>query len=320
MTKNIKIFLLAIIASMSFFWGINTLQTTAENYIASAITSEKPFLLAQINQTTNNQMEQQPIGCPLELKPEEFTAQAILLTEYNKTSGQTKILLAKAEQSPLPIASLTKLMTAIVAEEFNLTSQQIEVSQKAVDQEAEAGKLKAGEILTGEDLLKIALIESSNDAAFAIAELLSEENFVALMNLKAKEMGLVSTRFFNSTGLDTPSPEQSDISSCEDLTKISQYLLAKEPKILEITALQKYDLILSDGSLHHSLQNTNELLGEIPDIIGGKTGLTNLAGGCLLEILKTEQPNSYLIAVVLGSSDRFNEMRQLINYGRNQCH
>ena len=214
----------------------------------------------------------------------------------------------------MAIASLTKIMTAIIVEEFFQDSERIQISKQAVEQEGWTGDLRTGEVLTAEDLLHIMLIESSNDAAFALAEIIGEDGLTELMNLKARDLGLLDTLFFNSTGLD-PEKESHEVnySTCQDLAGLGKYLL-KKLHLLEITTKEEYPLFLKNGILHHILYNTNELLGENPAIIGGKTGFTEKAGGCLILILEGKKPGSYLINVVLNSADRFGDMRKLIAY------
>jgi D-alanyl-D-alanine carboxypeptidase (penicillin-binding protein 5/6) len=163
------------------------------------------------------------------------------------------------------------------------------------------------------DLMKMALIESSNDAGFALAEAVGEQNFILAMNLKAQMLGMLNSYFFNPTGLDDLNEDLlgTNYSTARDLVILAQSILS-EPEIIG-TLRQKQYAFYSNGVFHHELITTNELLGEIPEIIGGKTGTTDLAGPCLLEILKTGNPGKYLVVVVLNSPDRFGDMRALIN-------
>ena len=219
----------------------------------------------------------------------------------------------------MAIASLTKLMTAVIGSEFYYSSLPIEISKKAVNQPEEAGNLEVGEVLNVEKLLYIMIIESSNDAAFALTQPMEKaEAFVDLMNLKAKDMGLKNTRFFNPTGIDPEKDgEDFNFSTAEDLVKLTKYIL-KKPLILEILGKKEYNLYFENGVLHHILHNTNKLLGEIPGIIGGKTGFTEKAGGCLILILKGRKPNTYLINVILNSPERFEDMKKLTDYAHSK--
>jgi D-alanyl-D-alanine carboxypeptidase len=305
-TRNLKLFLIAVLLSLPFWWGLNIFQQGLEDFFyVKEIEKNPPLFVAQISQ---NKAESQTI--------ENFAieAKSAISIEID-LEGKEKIIFEKNTKQKMPIASLTKLMTAIVATEFYDPSLWVQISKDAVEQEEENGNLKVGEILKVEELLPIMLCESSNDAAFALAEVIGIEGFTDLMNLKAKDIGLMNTRFFNPTGLDPDDPAQpTNYSTAQDLVKLIKYLLKNHPEIIEILTKKEYPLYLENGVLHHILKNTNKLLGEIPEIIGGKTGFTERAGGCLIEILKSKKPDSYLIIVILNSPDRFGEMKKLIEF------
>ncbi|MDI6883038.1 MAG: serine hydrolase [Patescibacteria group bacterium] len=306
MTKNIKIFLIGILLSLPFWWGVNAFQKNFENFVFSKEIEKNPpsFLLAKIASDSFFQTKSQTL---------EIGAKAVLSVQTAEGEKE-RVLFQKAENEKLPIASLTKLMTALVAFEFYQPSLKVPVSQKAVAQEEEKGNLKVGEILKTEDLLYITLIESSNDAAFALSEVVGERAFVDLMNLKAKDIGLQETYFSNPTGLDSENNTPFNYSTVRDLVNLVKYLIKKKPEILEILGKKEHNLWLENGVFHHTLLNTNELLGEIPNLIAGKTGFTDKARGCLIVILRGKKPASFLINVILGSSNRFEEMRKLIDY------
>jgi len=170
--------------------------------------------------------------------------------------------------------------------------------------------------LSVKNLLHIALIESSNDAAFALTEPIGKQGFVELMNLYSKKIELENTYFVNPTGLEPDKPEEpKNVSTVRDIVKLTKYILINYPQIFEITTNQSYQVLNLDNTFHHFIpQNTNELLREIPEIIGGKTGWGIEAGGCLLLVLDNpEEEGSYFISIVLGAKDRFAETRKLIN-------
>lgn len=226
-----------------------------------------------------------------------------------KDLGEDKhIIFSKSEKEKLPIASLTKLMTALVVLKNYDLNEEVSISEAAMAQEGVQGVLKLGEILTVKDLLYITLIESSNRAAYALSEVIGTDKFVGLMNKTSQELGLENTYFKDSTGLD-----EGSYSSAEDLAKLSGYLFENYPLFSKIVGLKKFDLYLKDGSLHHSLENTNRLLGELPFLVGGKTGWTNVALGCVMIIQQEPETEDYLVYVILGAEDRFLEMEKLIN-------
>jgi D-alanyl-D-alanine carboxypeptidase len=237
----------------------------------------------------------------------KINAESAIVVETNLPNSD-KVLFKKNENEQLPIASLTKLMTALVVLENYDINQITSVSSEAVLQQGGQGLLNAGERLSVNNLLYIMLVESSNDAAYSLAEIKGVEEFLGLMGLEAEKLGLSSTNFADVMGL---SPDNR--STAEDLVKITKYISEKYPQIWEILSLDKYRLYTSQG-FHHELLSTNELLGKIPDIVGGKTGLTPEAKGCILLLLKNEKDKNYIIYVVLGSDDRFVEMQNLISW------
>lgn len=313
--KNIELFLATFLAVFSFLFAADILQTQAESlFFAREIKTHPPaFFIAQINQQSYSEPKTVQY-CPILAKS------AISAEVTGKNTGiPLRVVFQKNASQKMPIASLTKLMTGIVAAEFYHLTERIEVSTAAVRKEGEMGNLEVGEILRIEDLLHILLIESSNDAAYALTQPMGVGGFVELMNLKIKDMGLKNTYFFNPTGLEPDEPgREINYSSCQDLIKLAQHLLVEHPELLEILSKKEYPLYFESGVLHHTLKNTNELLGEIPEVIGGKTGWTEKAGGCLVVILEGKKPDSFLINVVLNSPDKFGDMRKLIDCLREQ--
>lgn len=248
-------------------------------------------------------------------------------------SGSDKILFKKDSHKKLPIASLTKLMTAVVVVENYNPHDLIKVSKNAVYQEGVQGALKLGEPMEASDLLYIMLIESSNQAAYALSEGMADvpesltlksekditeegekekfeikaeynQNFIALMNQKAKELGMQNTFFLDPTGLSAE-----NVSTVEDLLELAKYVLKNHREIVIISAIKEYDL-----PNYGKLTNTDQLLNEMPQIIGSKTGFTEDAKGCLFLFFSSPQKNNYLTYVILGADDRFVEMKKMINW------
>lgn len=319
---KLKIFLISIVLSLPFWWGMNVLGKNLEDFLfQQEMVKNSQILTADINQKIlENKIERLKFERlqTENLKDLEIEARAVIVVEIDSKSNE-KILFEKNSEEPLPIASLTKLMTALVIFDLDETyspSQTITITQEALSQEGQSkyGDLRVGEKLSVETLLHIMLIESSNDAAFALSELIGQEGFVGLMNFYANKLGFETTKFVNSTGLEPDNPrEPKNLSTAKDLAELAKYILESYPKIFEITSKQYYEVLKPDGSVHHFIpQNINELLGEVPEIIGGKTGWSPESGGCLLLVLKGLQKDSYYIAVILGSNDRFVEMRKII--------
>jgi len=310
-----KILLISLVLSLPFWWGINVLAENLQNSWFEEELSRSLRISKKYTKELKLEKEFQQ-----RFKDLEINAKSAILVKVNE-NGDEKILFEKNSQKTLAIASLTKLMTALVVfdlDEVYTESQPIKITEKAVEQEGQSkyGELKIGESLSVKNLIYIALIESSNDAAFALTELIGKQGFVELMNLYSKKIGLEDTYFVNSTGLEPDSPEElKNVSTPRDIVKLAKYILEDYPQIFEITANQSYQVLNLDNTLHHFIpQNTNELLREIPEIIGGKTGWGIEAGGCLLLVLDNqEEEGSYFISIVLGAKDRFAEMRKLIN-------
>ena len=323
MKKKSKILLISLILSLPFWWGMNILAKDVEDFwFQQKIVKNPEILTAAISQKI---LERKIKELELEKLQEErlenleIEARAAISVEVD-SKDKERILFEKNSQKPLAVASLTKLMTALIIFDLDETysfSQIITITKEAVEQEGSSkyGDLEVGENLSVEALLYTMLIESSNDAAFALSQLIGQKGFVDLMNLYAKNLGLEKTYFVNPNGLEPDEPkEPKNISTARDLIKLSKFILKNYPQIFEITANQSYEVLKPDDSLHHFIpENTNKLLGEIPEIIGGKTGWGIEAGGCLLLVLDNPNSNKYYINIVLGAKDRFAEMRKLID-------
>ena len=234
-----------------------------------------------------------------------------------------KVLYKKNPDQQLPLASVTKLMTALVASEIVGQSDTVPISTTAILQDGDNGLL-AGEKFTLEELLDLTLMSSSNDGAFAIASaagaLLSAnepaKNFVEAMNIRATELGLTQTYFRNPTGLDVSENEAGAYGSAKDIAMLMEYILRHEPEILERTK-DDAAVIINEAGAYHEATNTNEVVNDIPGIIGSKTGYTDLSGGNLAVAFDAgfDRP---VVVVVLGStrSQRFSDVLTLVDAAR----
>ena len=245
------------------------------------------------------------------------------LSVFVNPGGKTKILTEKNINDRLPVASITKLMTAMVAFNNYHPEEVIAISNKALNSKGRSWEFEPGEIFKVNDLLHVLLIESNNDAAEALAIRMGEGRFVEAMNLEARSMGFKDTSFVNPTGLD---PDEADefinYATAEDLFKIARTILEKYPSLLIITLKKEYDLYTADSEFHHKIKNTNELLsadwrgrnGKIIKILGGKTGETPFSKQNLVLIVEAPNKNGYLVNIVLGSPSRFDEMKKLVEW------
>ncbi len=238
-------------------------------------------------------------------------------------SGQngTKVILEKNASQIRPIGSLSKLFTAfVVIKNYNL-EEKTKISKRAVETEENTGQFREGETFTVKELLYSSLVESSNDAARALAEIMGEEKFVNLMNKTAKEAGLKYTHFIDPIGLDPDFPNQGyNYSTAKDLATFIDYLIkqSKEDpsinKIFEITRTPEHEIHLANGRKHHEAYATDKLLKKFPNIFAGKTGQTPKAKQCLLIVVPSPKNNDYIINVILGSNSRFSTMEKIINW------
>ena len=204
-------------------------------------------------------------------------------------------------------ASTTKLMTALVGLETYKLDQLLEV--KTVITEGKVMGVSAGEKFTFENLLYAALVDSANDAAYAIAENYpgGVNQFIQEMNQKAKELYMEKTNFQNPIGFEDPN----HYSTAFDLAKLAAYAL-KNPQIAQVVGTANITIPNADFSKFYTLANVNSLLGKIPGVMGIKTGWTEQAGECL--IAAAERNNHRVLFVVLGSQDRFGETEKLIDW------
>ncbi|MCD5397143.1 MAG: serine hydrolase [Candidatus Pacebacteria bacterium] len=308
----IKVFLIVIFLSLCLWIVMDIFQKDLKLFFLAQI-QDKQEKIVYIERPIN------PKFLPLRnwrIPDFETQARAVISVKISPQE-EPKILFQKNRDKELPIASIVKLMTGLVVLKNYEPELIIEISEQAANQIGETGKLRAGEKFYIFDLLYPLLIESSNGAAYALSEVIGQEYFVELMNLKAEELGMKNTLFVNPSGLDNK-PLYSDVSysTVSDLIYLTQEILT-HPKLMRIMSLSEYKFYSSEGVLQYLLINTNQLLNEIPEIIGGKTGFTEKAGQCLLVILNSPRKDSYIVSIVLGSPNRFKETRELIEWKNN---
>ncbi len=226
--------------------------------------------------------------------------------------GSGKVLYEQNAHERRPIASLTKLMTAIIARENFELSEIVVVSENAADEPPAKVWLRPGEQISVEALLNAALIESGNDAAVALAEHFvdGESAFVAAMNAKAKVLGLKNTHFTNPVGYDDENGE--NYSSAYDLALLSNYV-RRDPVLKKIVGTQRTSVLSADGKIRHNLVSTNILFNSYLDIQGLKTGSTVDAGEGVAAIAKITTGQEVL-AIVLDSPNRFQEAKTLLEW------
>lgn len=317
---KLKILLISVVLSTFLFLGINVLSSYFEDFWYDLELAKRPELItASVNQRImDRELKELKIDKQkmIDLENAGINARAVISVRIDR-AGEKKELFSLNPDDRLAIASITKIMTALVAIEIYDSDQLILITDEAVNQEGQSkyGNLVVGEELPLESLLYTMLIESSNDAAYALTQPIGHEAFVELMNLHVKKIGLENTYFVNTSGLEPNDPEKvKNYSTAKDLVKLAKYIIENNPEIFDISANKSYRVLRPNGTLHHFIaRSTNKLLEEIPQIIGGKTGWSPAAGGCLIIILKDTRNGGYYINIVLGAKDRFAEMRKIIN-------
>ncbi len=238
----------------------------------------------------------------------DVVAQSAIVYDIN--SGET--LFEKNADIRLPLASITKLFTALVAEENIGGSTSITITKEDLKTEGDSG-LIVGDIWRERDLSDFMLAMSSNDAATSLANKLGKDVFMSKMNHLAKVLGLSSTRLFNESGLDISETRAGAYSSARDIANLLTYINFIKPELLEATRFAKFSS-LSLTNKEYKTINTNKIVYKIPGLIGGKTGFTDLSGGNLAVIFDAGIGRP-IVVVVLGSTkeDRFDDVLKLVN-------
>ncbi|GAC1431626.1 MAG: hypothetical protein NVSMB65_05130 [Chloroflexota bacterium] len=224
------------------------------------------------------------------------------------------VLDSTAANSPRPPASLAKMMTALIAAERLPLARVVTVPPGAPSVAAAVGGtamgLTPGERLSVHDLLYGMLLPSGNDAAFTLAQAVggSQGGFARLMNARASALGMRQTHFEQAYGLD----QQGQYSTAHDLALLASAVL-RVPALAAIVRSRVYTIPATAVHAAYTLHATNQLLGTYPGVYGVKTGTTPAAGQCLVVALRTPHAH-HILGVVLGSADRYGDMRLLLEY------
>ncbi len=226
-------------------------------------------------------------------------------------TGDGRVLWARQPDQKRAMASITKIMTAVVALEHSALEDTVTIPSASVRVGESTAFLRAGEQLTMNEVLQALLVKSGNDAAVAITQHVAggDEAFVKLMNQKAAELGLKNTHFANAHGLDEPG----HYTTASDLATLSRYAMSK-PAFRQIVGLKR--VTIGKGKRAETLESTDLLIGNYAGAIGIKTGFTNDAGYSVVSA--AERGDLTLYAVVLGTGSelqRFREARELLDWG-----
>lgn len=231
-----------------------------------------------------------------------------------------KVLYSKNADEALPLASITKLMTALVAYEILGEKSSVSISQDSIRVDGDSG-LREGEKFSTQNLIDYTLITSSNDGAFALGATVGEsissrydpeDLFVTAMNLKATEIGLAGTTYKNSTGLDVSEEEAGAYGTARDTAILMEYMLKQARDTVALSNTNLTSIKNAHGE-QHVAENTNRIIDEVDGLIASKTGYTELSGGNLVVAVNLGL-NRPIVAVVLGSTQngRFDDMRKIL--------
>ncbi len=241
--------------------------------------------------------------------PPTITATAAIVMDMD--SG--RIVFSHNANARLPMASTTKIMTAVIVLESLPLDKKVTISGAAAATGGSALGLLRGEVLTVEQLLYCLLVPSANDAAVALAQATagSVKEFVKMMNAKAKTLGLSNTHFVNPSGLH----DEKHFSSAKDLATLTQYAM-QDPVFRRIVRTHSYDLPRPGQDAPRKLKNHNALLAANSWVTGVKTGSTPYADYCL--VASGSKDGVSFVSVLLGAADdetRWEESQALLDYG-----
>jgi D-alanyl-D-alanine carboxypeptidase (penicillin-binding protein 5/6) len=246
---------------------------------------------------------------PLTVSPTAIIAKAAIVLD--PATGQ--VLFSKNGEVSLPLASLTKLMTAETVLSVEKDNASVTITPDDLKPEGDWG-FKVGETWSLGQLLKFGLVASSNDAMAAAAASAGPQ-IIDDMNKTAANLGLTQTYFLNPTGLDLDPSTPGAYGSAHDVARLASVFLKNYPELFESTTHASVTIVSASSTLEAA--STDVPLLTIPGLIAAKTGYTDLAGGNLVAVFETDI-NHPLIAVVLGSTrdGRFSDTKTLIDAAR----
>lgn len=246
---------------------------------------------------------------PIPLDPSHLSAKAAVV--YDPKDG--RVLYEKNAHMQLPLASLTKLMTASVVLGAHTATSSVRITRADVASEGDWG-FRPGDKVLVSDLIKIGLVASSNDAMAAAAASLGA-NYLEVLNNTADVLGFPQMEFLNPTGLDVSSTTAGAYGTAYDVARLAALFFKNYPEYFGLTT--QASVSIHDGAHTLSAHATALPLAEVPGVLGAKTGYTDLAGGNLVVVFDISIGHP-LVAVVLGSTEngRFDDMKTLIRAAR----
>ncbi len=301
LTRKALVFILSIAFSLQFTLGSMPLQASAIPHTEDALSEESPFSdITSVGNVWLNDHASLPVALP------GVSAQSAVL--INGNTGE--VLFRQNENARLPMASTTKIMTALVAVEALPLDTMVKISAECVGVEGSSIYLTEGEVLSLEDLLYALMLESANDAAVAIAVAVSGsiEAFADRMNQKALKLGLSETHFTNPHGLD----DEAHYTTAYELALIAKAALSHDV-LKVIMSTQRRTIPMKDGSGVRLLLNHNKMLRSYEGAIGVKTGFTKRSGRCLVSAACRD--GLTLIAVTINDGNDWRDHTDMLDYG-----
>jgi D-alanyl-D-alanine carboxypeptidase len=259
--------------------------------------------------------EQKPFPKAVVSEGVSLGAHAVFSTFIDR-EGKGHVLLEKNKDVRLPIASVTKLMVALIASE-TLRQETVVVSKSALQSKGISGSYRVGDTFLVDEALHGLLIGSHNEIAISMAEQVGMEQFIEQMNEKARVLGLKNTHFVNVTGLDPePGKEEMNYSSAADIATLLAYIFEHKTHLASILGKSEYTLTMAQGARKIAVRTTNDLLATHNTalrVLGGKTGETPKAK-MNLAIVSEAPASGRIVSVVLSSDDSFYDMRKVLQY------
>ena len=293
---------------MLFILGARESPVSENNYLREAepVFSEATSSPIPEKSAESPQKETAPAAKKEEPPRQESRVSAeIFLIENIETYER---MLERNTTLPWPIASITKTMTAIIAEEQLSKNQEITIRDGVATSSEARGGLLSGEVFRNQDLIKALMIGSNNEAAQSIALSDPSFDFVEKMNEYAREMGMTHTTFVDATGLS-----RENVSTADDLTKLMRYMYESHPELLAMSVATSTTIADLESDKEHRIENINVFAGK-PGFLGGKTGYILESKGNLSGFfLRRGKP---ILIIVLGSSDRFKDTQILYDWAR----
>ena len=249
-------------------------------------------------------------------EPELFAESSVaIITDIYK---KDQILLQKNKEKEVPVASITKLMTALTASDLLQMNAAITINESALSGKGVSGEFVVGETITLRDALHAMLIASNNEIAIAVAETVGREKFIQKMNSRARQLNMLNTHFFNETGLD-PGEGSSDINyaTASDVAKLIKHIFKNKKDIFAILQKTNHTITTVNTERAVPITTTNDLLSsrDVPlQVLGGKTGTTPRAKHNLALVTGAPKQKGHIITVVLNSEDAFTDTQKLLQH------